>query len=110
MSQQDQPTVDPGYDPYDNEVVEAMLKEHGVTMMWDEYTGKLAARQRAAQLPDGEWRMVWSKGTMTFGGRKDNEKHARHMVALFIHLWNKGIDVGLARDLSVCYWKHVLPI
>jgi hypothetical protein len=48
------------------------------------------------------WFVTWPHGTMSLQG--GTEVNARATAALFMYLYEQGIDCGLARDLACSYF------
>ncbi len=51
------------------------------------------------------WYMIWPHGTLSIG--KTTEPLAREAAAMFISLWNIGVEFGLAKILMQGYLAHL---
>ena len=56
------------------------------------------------------WTLSWKPGFVSFWGiSPEDEQSARKAAALFIHLWTRGIDAGLAERCGNAYAVHYKP-
>jgi hypothetical protein len=55
------------------------------------------------------WTLIWSKGFIGFDciRKKEDEATARKASALFIYLWSKGVETGVASNCADLYARHV---
>lgn len=49
---------------------------------------------------DDGYVLVWEHGVMTFGY---DEQKSRQAAALFIYLWTRGVEAGLAKHCAIGY-------
>lgn len=50
------------------------------------------------------WELFWEHGFIGFDGfRKEDEIKARKAAALFIYLWTRGVDPGVAERCATAY-------
>jgi hypothetical protein len=100
----------PDFNQYDSSQILQLLHDEKVELIWDEYYPKLAADMREHNLPDGEWRLKWDKGSVHVGGSKDKPMDGKRRAAIVVYLTLKGVDFGFAHELSKCYCNSTLPI
>jgi hypothetical protein len=101
------------YDTHDPSQADLLLKAASVEVVWDEYVPKMAREMREAGLPDGEWRVTWSKGDhhdVHVAGDKTCPLGGKCRAALVVYLVNKGVDLILASDLSKCYFATTFAV
>jgi hypothetical protein len=93
------------YDPLDPFQSDNLLEEEGVNV----YLQEIPLPKHKAMMYEGKgqskpksWYLSWRHGEISLDVA--SERHGRRVAALFVYLWRKGIDAGLARDLACCYF------
>ena len=95
------------FSPMNPEQCEELLRNQGVKV----YQKHIPISPQMAALRQGKgqellksWYVSWRHGTISLAG--GNEQRGRATAALFVSLWLKGVDAGLARDLACCYFNQ----
>lgn len=80
---------------------EQILKDHNAIIDYsDEFVG---VDGKIYHLPEmGGWGLTWSRGTITLSF---DEEKSRFEAAVFIHLFEKGVDVCIARQMAYLFVK-----
>ena len=56
------------------------------------------------------WALSWSHGTINLGLSGSPEEIGRGMAAMFIYLWEKGVDCSVASEICYRYWGVEMDI
>lgn len=81
---------------------EQILKDHDAIIDYsDEFVG---VDGKIYHLPEmGGWGLTWPRGTITLSF--DSEEKCRFEAAVFIYLFEKGVDVCTARQMAYLFVK-----
>lgn len=94
------------FNPTDLEQCKNLLKSQGVELFLQDIP--LPRKQAILYEAKGQekpqsWYVCWRHGFLSLDG--GNRDRSRHVAALFVHLWLKGVDADLARDLACRYFS-----
>ena len=81
---------------------EQILSENGGSVEYgDEWVGVDGIPHRVPEM--GYWALTWKRGTITLSF--DNDEMCRFEAAVFIHLFEKGVDVCTAKQMAYLFVK-----